>query len=133
MLVCVLPEQVAPAWSRIGHIIEQALKRGGMGDAAAVYADVIAGRSLLWMALEGEQIQNAAAVTDLTEANGKKICTIVGCGGEPREAWFGLLGDLEEYARREGCAEMRIIGRVGWKRLLPDYQERAIILTKGLP
>lgn len=107
------------------------MKRGGMGDAGQVYADVVAGRSLLWVAWDGQEIKGAA-VTDLSEAMGRKLCTIVAYGGPGYRSFLQLLEGLEDYAGREGCVAMRIIGREGWKRALPDYRQRAVILEKEL-
>jgi hypothetical protein len=130
-LVCVRPEQVQQAWSIVQPLIVQAMKRGGVGDPGPVYADVVAGRSLLWLACDGSEVV-ACAITELTEAMGRKLCTIVACGGHARGNWLHLIEGLEDYARQEGCASTRIIGREGWKRVLPDYWQRAVILEKGL-
>lgn len=39
---------------------------------------------------------------------------------------------IELWAKRCGMAEVEIIGRLGWERLLPDYKLRSILLTKDL-
>jgi hypothetical protein len=129
-LICVRKDQVKQAWDLVSPLIVQAMKRGGMGDAGQVYADVVAGRSLLWLAM-GAGVE-AAAVTELTEALGRRLCTIVACGGQESQNWLHLIGGLEDYAKHEGCAAMRIIGRKGWTRALPDYRERSVILVKDL-
>jgi hypothetical protein len=33
-----------------------------------------------------------------------------------------MMGTIENYARAEGCEAMRIFGRPGWSRVLPDYK-----------
>ena len=74
----------------------------------------------------------AAAVTELTSANGEKFCTIVACGGHDRSQWLPLIARLEAYGRREGCAAMRIYGRRGWRKLLPEYRTTRVLLEKEL-
>lgn len=130
-LVCIPPSQAKQAWDLVGHHIVQAMKRGGVGDAGPVYADVVAGRSLLWVALDQAGV-HATAVTELTEAMGRKLCTIVACGGHARGEWLHLIRGLEDYARAEGCVATRIIGRAGWQRTLPEYRTRALIMEKAL-
>lgn len=128
-LVCIPPHQAKQAWDLVGHFIVRAMERGGVGDAGPVYADVVAGRSLLWVALDQRGVA-AAAVTEITEAFGQRICTIVACGGWRVWRWLHLINGLEDYARAEGCARSRIIGRKGWLRLLPGYKAKAIIMDK---
>lgn len=62
------------------------------------------------------------------------------------ESRFGLLwmaaGDrrlvavanqfVEPWFKSMGCSYVRIIGRRGWKRVLPDYTEQSINLVKKL-
>jgi hypothetical protein len=128
-LACVPPPQIEQAWGLVGHLIVRAMTHTGMGDAACVYENLIAGQSLLWIAIDGHIA--AAAVTELTTAHGRKICTIVACGGDQMQNWLHLIDGLEEYARREGCAATRIIGRRGWLRRLPAYRQKAVIMERA--
>jgi hypothetical protein len=43
-----------------------------------------------------------------------------------------LLAGLERYAKSENCQTMRIFGRRGWERLLPDYAPARVLLQKEL-
>src|SRR5581483_2696838 len=49
-----------------------------------------------------------------------------------RVEWLPLIAELEHYARREGCQAMRILGRRGWSRLLPEYRCTRVLLEKPL-
>ena len=42
------------------------------------------------------------------------------------------LQEIEDWARDDGCIKSRLTGRRGWKRALPDYKEKRIILEKRL-
>jgi hypothetical protein len=46
--------------------------------------------------------------------------------------WLPLLGEVEAYAKREGCARVRIFGRKGWLRVLDGYEHKHIIMDKDL-
>jgi hypothetical protein len=85
----------------------------------------------------------AAAVTQLSAVNGVRFCTIVACGASPskpagrrrgrdRDEWLPLLAGLERYAKAEDCKAMRIFGRRGWERVLPDYKAARVLLEKEL-
>lgn len=130
--VCVDPLQVRRVWPHVAHLIERAIARGGLSDFEAVAADVLAGRSLLWLAWDGAEIL-AAAVTEIgRDREGRRLCTIVGCGGHVFERWGFLVAELERYARAEDCAAVVIMGRKGWQRQLPSYRVQAIVLEKEL-
>src|SRR5882762_99144 len=130
-LVCVDPARVREIWPHVAHLIRRAMERGGMGGFAEVERSAGEGRALLWLAWDGAQIL-AAAVTELDLINGVKLCTIVACGGHGFERFGGLIGGLERFARAEGCARVRICGRRGWARWLPDYSVKRVILEKEL-
>lgn len=105
--------------------------RGGLSDFASVEQDVKTNLALLWLAWDGATVL-AAAVTQLTENNGLKVCTIVACGGNDRGRWLHLISKLEEHARDEGCARVRICGRRGWTKALEGYRVRSVILEKAI-
>ena len=120
------------------------MRRGDLSSFAGVEASVRGGHALLWIAWDGEgSIARqdgrkrpdgiaAAAVTELHQTEWRKVCCIVACGGEHRERWLELIGPIEDFARAEGCAAMRIMGRKGWARVLPTYRIRRVVLEKEL-
>jgi len=92
---------------------------------------VLQGRALLWLAWDGEDV-NAAAVTEIGVTEWRKVCNIVACAGADMKRWLDLLEPIEEFAKAEGCAAMRIMGRKGWTRVLKAYRPRRVILEKEL-
>jgi hypothetical protein len=131
-LLCIDPQQVAQFWPYAASLIKSAMEKGRLSDFAAVERDVLAERALLWLAWNGET-SKAAAVTELGVANGEKFCTIVACGGHDRGQWLHLIEGLEAYGKAEGCAAIRIYGRRGWLKLLPEYRTTRVLLEKKLP
>jgi hypothetical protein len=130
-LVCVDPAQVERIWPRVAHLIRRALERGGMGRFADVERDVLGANAYLWLALDEDAVL-AAAVTQVTQQKGERLCTIVACGGRDWGRWGALIEGLEDYARAENCARMEIAGRPGWRRRLPEYRLRNIVIGKEL-
>jgi hypothetical protein len=130
-LVCVDPAQVEKIWPHVAHVIRRAPWRGRMGRFADVERDVLGANAYLWLATDAGAVL-AAAVTQVTQQNGDRLCTIVACGGRDFARWGGLIDGLESYARAENCARMEIAGRPGWLRRLPGYRLRKIVIAKDL-
>jgi hypothetical protein len=120
-LHCVDPQSVDLIWPLVGKLIWSAMKRTSISDFDMLVADVLTGRALLWIATNDADVK-AAAVTQISKANGRKHCTIIACGGVDHRDWLPLIEQIEDYARRENCAAMRLFGRNGWSRLMPDYK-----------
>lgn len=53
----------------------------------------------------------------------------MGAGNDSMTAYVGC---IEAWMREKGCKYVELIGRRGWKKLLPDYHEHAVILVKEL-
>ena len=74
----------------------------------------------------------ATALMRTAERDVVGLATIVACGGHDRSQWLPLLAGLETYGRAQGCAAMRIYGRRGWLKLLPEYRTTRVLLEKEL-
>lgn len=129
--VCVDPALVDQVWPVASELIRAAMVRTGLSDFEPVADDVLAGRSLLWLAWDGHVIL-AAAVTRLDVIGGTKIGTIVACGGSEFKRFGDLRERLEAHFREEGCGVARICGRKGWLRHYQDYKVKSIIMEKAL-
>jgi hypothetical protein len=130
-LVCVDPKRVGEVWPHVSHLLKGACRRTRLNAFEDVEADILAGRSLLWVAWNGRAIESAAA-TILINSESGKVCIITVCGGSDMKRWLPLIGQIENYARREGCARVRIYGRKGWLRVLDGYEQEHIIMDKEL-
>jgi hypothetical protein len=130
-LCCVDPAQVAAIWPHVAHLVRRAMERGRMGRFADVQRDVLGANAYLWLAIaQGDVL--AAAVTQVTQENDHRLCTIVACGGRDFARWGGLIEGLEDYARAEGCARVEIAGRPGWRKRLPGYRLVKVVIRKEL-
>lgn len=130
-LVCVDPKRVSEIWPYAGPLLMSACHRTKLNALADIQADVLAGRSLLWVAWNGSTIV-AAAATILINSGVGKVCVITACGGHDMKRWLPLIGQIESYAKSEDCARIRIYGRKGWLRVLEGYGSKYAIMDKNL-
>jgi hypothetical protein len=131
-IACVPPDKVPLIWPRVSGLIYIAMKRGDLEQFAPVQEAVLAGRSQLWLAVQDRNEILSAAITELHATENRKVCVIVACGGSDMNKWLDLIGEIERFAKAEGCTRTRIVGRVGWERVLPGYRTRRIVLDKDL-
>lgn len=131
-LVAVPPDKAQQAWHLAEKHVLAAIDGSGFAEVSDIQMQVMLGEALLWLAAEGTSVIGAG-VTRLIDVGGKKSCEIFAWGAEDQQKCAPLLKTIEKYAKNEGCASMRLSGRRGWARQLPDYRLVAVILEKELP
>ena len=88
------------------------------------------GNSQLWLVWSEERGCECAVITCVLPHCA--TCIIQACGGRKRQHWLGLLDEIERWAKAQGCQRMRLFGRKGWSRVLPDYAVQRVIMDKEL-
>jgi len=129
-LVCVDPARIGEVWPLVRERIRIAIERTGLSDFAAIEAEALAGRQLVWMAWDGEIA--AVAMTEKSSIGTRTICTLTACQGYDRDRWLPLFEQIEKYAKDEGCSTMRVLGRKGWERVLDGYTVENVVMEKAL-
>lgn len=132
-VVSVSPHAVPHYWPEVSGLIHTALYHGRCRFTLdGVEEDLISGKKRLWAVMQGERLV-AAVVTCITDFPAKRVCTILLCGGEDVDSWVAkVLSTIEEYAHWEECGQVEIIGRPGWQRKCPDYDQAGVWLVKEL-
>ncbi|MGY3535417.1 hypothetical protein ACVISU_008185 [Bradyrhizobium sp. USDA 4452] len=130
-LICVPPQRVREIWPRVEAMLGRAVLRTDLSHTADIFRDVLEGDGLLWLACDGEKIE-AAAITLLMRTDRHLVCLITALGGENRDRWVPLLEQIEDWARAEGAKRMRLMGRVGWARVLKNYHVSNIVMERAL-
>jgi hypothetical protein len=131
-LICVAPDLVGKAWPLAVDYLETAYATGlGDEDLDTTKAELDKGLQLLWLVWDGHEVL-AAATTKLVSTPSAKLCIITSCGGKQLSRWKYFIADLEQYARNEGCDKLRITGRKGWARILPEYRTPWVCIEKRL-
>ena len=127
-LVCVDPKRVHEFWPHVSALLKAACCRTKLNAFADIEADILSGRSLLWM---GRTVESSVA-TILINSEIGKVCIITVCGGSDMKRWLPLIDQIETYARAEGCKRVRIYGRKGWLHVLDGFEEKHVIMDKEL-
>lgn len=130
-LLCIPPGHLATVWPNVSHFVRSGVERCDFSDFCSIERDVLSSNALLWVAYDGQEIAGAL-VTQITQTEQRKICTLIAGGGKDRKRWLPLLEQIEQYAKAEGCSASRIVGREGWAAVLPDYRQRCVVLEKDL-
>jgi hypothetical protein len=99
---------------RLEHIA-RALEYQDTHTLQSVLDAIDAGRAQAWC---GER---STIVTELLDFPLMRVCRIWLAGGDRSELVEQMLPQVEEWARQNGCSRVEIVGRQGWKRVLPEY------------
>jgi hypothetical protein len=90
-----------------------------------VRADIESGRAQLWPGV------NAAMVTNIETYPHAKVCRGWLSGGDLAEI-VATEPKVRDWATRQGCGAVMIVGRRGWARVFPGYRETHAIVTRML-
>lgn len=92
-------------------------------------ADILSGRNQLWLILDEEDAFKAFVLSEIkiVEATGHKVAMLSELAGEGGVDVVPLIAPIEEWARAEGCKELRPVGRRGWERALKKQGYKADI------
>ena len=130
-LVCVDPARIHEIWLHVRELLRTASERTALSAFAEIEADILSGRSLVWIVWNGRTIE-AASATALINSDIGKVCVITLCAGRGMQRWLKLIERLEAYAKDEGCTCIRIFGRRGWLRVLEGYESKHIVIDRRL-
>lgn len=128
--VCVHPVIVHLIWPQVSHWIKRALERGDLGRFDILEQDVLAGRAILWLAIEDEIL--GAGVTQFEQTEKSQVCVLRAVGGTQFKKWACVLPTIENYARMFGCNKVRFAGRRGWERLIKNYTATKVVMERQL-
>jgi hypothetical protein len=70
-------------------------------------------------------------ITTIQIKNDVKFCLFLAIGGTKMDEWFKYINIVEEWAKSEGCEEMRIYGRPGWAKKT-GYEIEYVKMVKRL-
>lgn len=124
--LCQIPiENVLEVWPLADEFIKAGCAHSEL-EPGQLLADTLSGNTQLWFAWSDHL--EAAAITRVDVPR----CILMVCAGKGMDNWLGLLDGIEQWAALNKCTSMRIYGRKGWARKLPDYRITRFVLDKDL-
>jgi hypothetical protein len=134
-LVEIGPDRLAEAWPLVrGAIGQIAESSRGKIEAQDLLQLIAGGGVCLFVVIDDNADLLATVLTEFAQYPRKKVCRIIGVIGHDRRRWVHHLSELEDWARRHGCAAMQNIGREGWLRELKaqGYKATHLLFEKEL-
>lgn len=126
----VTPDLIPALRGRIAPLIERGAKvSGGRVTPEGLFKRIEDGELQLWVAVDGRDV-HALLLTEIIQYPALKACHIELCAGENRHEWLHFLGQVEQWAREQGCEVMEGYMRPGWK--LDGYRVRRHVTEKKL-
>jgi hypothetical protein len=130
------PDRVDDFWPIVSPVLWRAIVRTeGRHTLLTTKHAIQDVRMQLWCAFTDATMTacQAALVTETaTFPSGHQSCEITFCAGDVIPDCLPLLAMIEDWARGVGCTSMRLIGRKGWSKVLPAYEESAVMLERSL-
>lgn len=118
---------ITEAWPKHVSRIEEALSYGnGEYELTDIFDAVRAGQMQMWAT------DKSVAVTTLVQYPRRRTCLIVLAGGDLDDLRENL-PFVEEWAVWHECDAVEVMGRKGWLRALPDYEQCQVHVRKTLP
>lgn len=120
--------EIASHW----NLIEPFLRRIKKSDwtCEEVKAELEAARAQLW-GFHAEAHVIGILITKLEETSAGLRGLLWIAAGEPLEAGLQIYrAHIEPWLKAKGCKYAQILGRKGWARVLPDYENVGVVLIK---
>jgi hypothetical protein len=114
--------------------IERFLKRVESPDwtPAQVKTDLRSAKAQLWVLGDGRSAPAGIVVTRIENFHEMRWGLVWIAAGEGIEHTRAMLDPIERWFKSKGCERCEIAGRKGWEKVLPDYEFKAVVLTRKL-
>lgn len=116
-------------WALISDLLARVIERDTETDLDSVLEEIQSGDSQLWCLCDPDDDLVGVVVTKVLGFKTGHQCLLVhltatvrGTRIEP-ECWRAVLAHLEGVGRMLGCDSLRVYGRKGWAKILPNFIE----------
>jgi len=132
MLKPIPHSQLADHWNDTAPFLRAALARSnGRYDERSVAQSLVNRDMQLWAAIQDGRIVSAAATQIAVYPTGLRSCLFL-LGGGDGAAILENEAPVLGWAREQGCTLAELIGRRGWVRRLPEWENELVILERKL-
>lgn len=137
-LIQIPPDTLDRLWPLAAKLLEKSIAMSNGFTTLENERDAITEqRKQLWFVINPEgEVKNEAVAAGITwietNADGSKTAHIGYFGGKDMHSWFDLKHVFENWARDEGCRNIKLWARKGWAKHLPDFKITHYIMAKEL-
>lgn len=122
MIEAIRPEKVVDVWHDAEPQLRRAVERTGERTTHDVLVQLVTGNAQLW------RINDCWAVTEIANYPRKRVAFVSLCGGKfPADQVREMRAMLFQWAKHYHANEIRIVGRRGWLRYFPEFQEMTVL------
>ena len=111
------------------RLINKAVGYDNTHTVTDVLRELRRGSAQLWLATD-DNVVEGIAVTVINDHPQTSTCLIWLCAGIEHKKYTPLIGNIEDWAREQGCQKVSLEGRPGWEKVLGDYEKTKIYLEK---
>ena len=116
-------------WPQVKAQLEKALD--GSYSSYDILEYIKQNRMQLWISWN-DGIE-ASFVTEVCDYPQMRVMRWVLAGGSNMESWLDLVtSKVEDWAKKNNCQRLEIVGRKGWTKVLRDYEPQAVYFVKEL-
>ena len=124
-------DEIKTIWPELAPLIKKVLKKHEKEYTLESIKEMLLNQEVqLWTSYNGQL--EAFVLTHIAIYPKHKICDIFMCGGSNLGNWLEFMNNIEAWAKSIDCKSIRFQGRVGWKRIFPDFKQTKIIMEKEL-
>lgn len=127
------PNELPGFWENLLPLFEEACSwSGGESTPESVVKEMFDGNFQLWAFMHGDKPVSILVICISRFGSGKRKLEIVLASGSGLKDWLKFEHHMIAFARSMGCSELRMIGREGLQRMLPDWKRTAIVLERSV-
>lgn len=124
-------DRIDDAWPLVKDLLASGLRYShGRINIEDLRALIDEGQVYLWVAIKGGQIICAAAL-EFVQYPQKRACRLISVAGGTRNEWLHHRLSIDQWARDNDCDTIELVGRPGWRKVLPDWKY-SVLLEKDL-
>lgn len=125
-VVGVPANRILAVWKHVWPVIKSAVIQNGGYEEGDVLKLLTSRQGQLWLSITEDNDIEAAMVTMIEVYPRMKACLLLFLAGRDVENWLPYWDQFEDWARAQGCNEIRFIGRKGWAKIKPDFDTETL-------
>lgn len=128
--------QLEESWPGLADLFAKAVETQKEWDLNGILRRIISGEWRLWSAWDDETNKARAIMGAYVGVadSGEKSCCVSFCVGDGMEDWVDMIGNVEQWAKSNGCTRMVFTTRPGWSKVMKTrgYTTTHVVIEKEI-